>query len=316
MAQEVLQEQYPGQYPQRTTLGRNAARDVRERAIRAVMFLAALVSILTTLGIIASLLFETIDFFREVSLDRFFLDTVWTPLFADQHFGIWALVSATVLTSAIALLIAVPLGLVAAIYLSEFASKRAREVLKPVLEVLAGVPTVVYGFFALTVVTPALKGVVPGLGTFNSLSAGMVMGIMILPLIASLSEDAMAAVPAALREGAYGLGGTRFEVATRVVFPAALSGIVAACILGLSRAVGETMIVAIAAGQMPTFGFNPFVAVETMTTYIVQVSLGDTPAGSLAYKTIFAVGTTLFVMTFIMNMISHWFVRRFREVYD
>jgi phosphate transport system permease protein len=241
---------------------------------------------------------------------------VWTPLFADQHFGIWALVSATLLTSLIALLIAVPLGLVAAIYLSEFASKRAREILKPMLEVLAGVPTVVYGFFALTVVTPALKGVIPELGTFNSLSAGMVMGIMILPLVASLSEDAMAAVPQALREGAYGLGGTRFEVATRVVFPAALSGIVAACILALSRAVGETMIVAIAAGQMPIFGFNPFVAVETMTTYIVQVSLGDTPAGSLAYKTIFAVGTTLFVMTFIMNMFSQWFVRRFREVYD
>jgi phosphate transport system permease protein len=280
------------------------------------MFAAALVSILTTLGIIASLLFETLDFFQGVTLDRFFLDTVWTPLFADQHFGIWALVSATLLTSLIALLIAVPLGLVAAIYLSEFASKRAREILKPMLEVLAGVPTVVYGFFALTVVTPALKGVVPELGTFNSLSAGMVMGIMILPLVASLSEDAMAAVPQALREGAYGLGGTRFEVATRVVFPAALSGIVAACILALSRAVGETMIVAIAAGQMPIFGFNPFVAVETMTTYIVQVSLGDTPAGSLAYKTIFAVGTTLFVMTFIMNMFSQWFVRRFREVYD
>lgn len=280
------------------------------------MFAAAVVSILTTLGIIASLLFETIDFFQGVTLDRFFLDTVWTPLFADQHFGIWALVSATLLTSLIALLIAVPLGLVAAIYLSEFASKRAREILKPMLEVLAGVPTVVYGFFALTVVTPALKGVIPELGTFNSLSAGMVMGIMILPLVASLSEDAMAAVPQALREGAYGLGGTRFEVATRVVFPAALSGIVAACILALSRAVGETMIVAIAAGQMPIFGFNPFVAVETMTTYIVQVSLGDTPAGSLAYKTIFAVGTTLFVMTFIMNMFSQWFVRRFREVYD
>ncbi len=316
MAGQLVQGRYPGQYPERKSLGRNRARDGREHTIRGVMFAAALVSILTTLGIIASLLFETIDFFREVSLDRFFLDTVWTPLFADQHFGIWALVSATALTSMIALFIAVPLGLVAAIYLSEFASKRAREILKPVLEVLAGVPTVVYGFFALTVITPALKGFIPELGTFNSLSAGLVMGFMILPLVASLSEDAMAAVPQALREGAYGLGGTRFEVATRVVFPAALSGIVAACILALSRAVGETMIVAIAAGQNPTFGFNPFVGVETMTSYIVQVSLGDTPAGSLAYKTIFAVGTTLFVMTFVMNLFSQWFVRRFREVYD
>ena len=206
--------------------------------------------------------------------------------------------------------------MVAATYLSEFASERARNTLKPILEVLAGIPTVVYGFFALLFVTPLLKDVIPDLSTYNSLSAGLVMGIMILPLVASLSEDAMSAVPMSLREGAFGLGATRFEVATRVVFPAAISGIVASVILALSRAVGETMIVAIAAGQSPNFTFDPTKTVETMTAYIVQVSLGDTPAGTLAYQTIFAVGMTLFVMTFVMNLISQWFVRKYREVYD
>jgi phosphate transport system permease protein len=274
------------------------------------------VGVLTTVGIIVALAGETVGFFREVSAVDFFTQTEWTPLFSIKKFGIWALVSATVLTSVIALLIAVPLGLISAIYLSEFAAPQARNVLKPALEVLAGVPTVVYGFFALLVVTPFLQRFVPGLGGFNALSAGVVMGIMIVPLISSLTDDAMAAVPRALREGAYGLGATRFEVATRVVVPAALSGIVASIILALSRAVGETMIVAIAAGQNPTFTFDPRVPVETMTTYIVQVSLGDTPAGTLAYHTLFAVGSTLFLMTFAMNVFSHWFVRRFREVYD
>ena len=317
MAQELANSRTsPGSYPGRTSLGRNARRDSREAIVRGTLFVAALISILTTLGIIITLGVEALEFFKEVSLGQFFLDTQWTPLFSDQRFGIWALISATILTSIIALVIAVPLGLFAAIYLSEFASKRMQEIVKPILEVLAGVPTIVYGFFALLFVTPLLKNVIPELGTFNSLSAGLVMGIMILPMVASLSEDAMSAVPQALREGGYGLGGTRFEVATKVVFPAALSGIVAAVILALSRAIGETMIVAVAAGQSPNFTFDPTVAVETMTAYIVQVSLGDTPAGSLAYKTIFAVGATLFVMTFLMNLFSHWFVRKFREVYD
>jgi phosphate transport system permease protein len=220
------------------------------------------------------------------------------------------------LTSFIALVVAVPLGLLSAVYLSEFAPPRVRDILKPALEVLAGVPTVVYGFFALTFVTPLLQDWFTGFSTFNSMSAGLVMGIMIIPLVASLSEDAMASVPTSLREGAYALGATRYEVATKVVFPAALSGIVAAVVLALSRAVGETMIVAIAAGQNPTLTLDPRVPVETMTAYIVQVSLGDTPYGSLSYLTIFAVGTTLFVLTFLMNLFSFWFVRRFREVYD
>jgi phosphate transport system permease protein len=307
---------YPGNYPGRKTLGRDRVRDARESIVRTLLFLAAIISIVTTAGIIISLASETLAFFQEVSLWQFLGETEWTPLFSTQKFGIWALISATILTSVIGMIIAVPLGLVAAIYLSEFASERARNTLKPILEVLAGIPTVVYGFFALLFVTPQLKNVIPDLSTYNSLSAGLVMGIMILPLIASLSEDAMSAVPMSLREGAFGLGATRFEVATRVVFPAAISGIVASVILALSRAVGETMIVAIAAGQSPNFTFDPTKTVETMTAYIVQVSLGDTPAGTLAYQTIFAVGMTLFVLTFVMNLISQWFVRKYREVYD
>lgn len=303
-------------YPNRGTLARKATRDVNERIIHGLLLAAAVVSVLTTIGIVISLLGETIAFFRQVSIVEFLTSTQWTPLFATQKFGIWALVSATALTSLIALLVAVPLGLLSAIYLSEFASPRVRNVAKPLLEILAGVPTVVYGFFALLFVTPLLQRFIPGLSIFNSLSAGLVMGIMITPLVSSLSEDAMSSVPRGLREGAYGLGSTKFEVATRIVFPAALSGIVASIILGLSRAVGETMIVAIAAGQNPRFTFDPRVTVETMTAYIVQVSLGDTPAGSLRYQTIFAVGTALFVMTFAMNLFSAWFVRRFREVYD
>lgn len=317
MAQDALtKDAFPGQFPDRRTLGRKSARDLREAAVRALLFGAAAISLLTTFGIVIALFSEALQFFQHVSLAEFLGSTEWTPLFENQKFGIWALVSATVTTSVIAMLIAVPLGLLAAVYLSEFASRRAREILKPMLEILAGVPTVVYGFFALLVVTPFLKSFIPALSTYNALSAGLVMGIMILPLVASLSEDAMSAVPMALREGAYGLGSTRFEVAVKVVFPAALSGIVAAVILGLSRAVGETMIVAVAAGQNPNFSFNPTESMATMTSYIVQVSLGDTPAGSLAYQTIFAVGATLFVMTFTMNAFSQWFVRKFREVYD
>jgi phosphate transport system permease protein len=265
--------------------------------------------------------FDAFEFFQRVPLTAFFLDTVWTPLFAEKRFGIWALVSATALTSLIALTIALPIGLIIAIFLSEFAPPQVRDVLKPTLEVLAGIPTVVYGYFALLFITPLFQEWFLNLfgievSTFNALSAGFVMGIMIIPLVSSLSEDAISAVPSALREGAFGLGATRFEVAWRVVVPAALSGIVASFILALSRAVGETMIVAIAAGQNPIFTFNPFVPVATMTAYIVQVSLGDTPYGSLEYFTLFAVGTVLFIFTFFMNMASFWFVRRFREEYD
>jgi phosphate transport system permease protein len=303
-------------YPKRLSLGHNRARDAREWLIHGILLLAASLGILVTAGIILSLARETVNFFRQVSLVEYLTGTEWTPLFATRKFGIWPLVTATALTSGIALVVAVPLGLTAAVYLSEFASPRARDVLKPALEVLAGVPTVVYGYFALITVTPFLQRFIPGLSTFNALSAGLVMGIMILPLVTSLSEDAMAAVPDSLREGAYGLGATRFEVALQVVFPAALSGIVAAVILSLSRAVGETMIVAIAAGQNPTLTLDPRVPIETMTAYIVQVSLGDTPYGSLGYLTIFAVGTTLFLLTFVMNAFSFWFVRRFREVYE
>lgn len=297
-------------------LRRRGRRAFNERLIKGVFLLAALVSVGTTLGVVVALFSETVAFFREVSLGEFFGDTRWTPLFSSKRFGIWSLISATFLTSAIALLIAVPLGLLSAIYLSEFAPPRVRDIIKPLLEILAGVPTVVYGFFALLFLTPILQNFIPGLGTFNSLSAGLVMGVMIVPLVSSLSEDALSAVPRSLRQGAYALGATRREVATQVVVPAALSGIVASIVLALSRAVGETMIVAIAAGQSPNFTLDPRVTVETMTAYIVQVSLGDTPTGSLEYQTIFAVGSTLFVITFMLNLFSHWFVKRFREVYD
>src|SRR5687767_15451815 len=246
---------YPGRFPKRTNLRRDRGRDLKENLYRGFFFLAASISVVTTLGIVLSLFLDAWEFFKIVPFWDFISETEWTPLFADKKYGIWALISGTITTSVIALLIAMPLGLTAAIYLSEFASNRARETLKPLLEVLAGVPTVVYGFFALLFVTPILQRFIPELSGFNALSAGLVMGIMILPLVASLSEDAMSAVPNSLREGAYGLGATRFEVALRVVVPAALSGIVAAFILALSRAVGETMIVAIAAGQNPTFTF-------------------------------------------------------------
>ncbi|WP_081910029.1 phosphate ABC transporter permease subunit PstC [Chloroflexus sp. MS-G] len=291
-------------------------RNTREKLIQIALLLAATVSILTTIGIVFSLLSETIAFFSEVSIIEFLTETEWTPLFSIKKYGIWPLLSATLLTSAIALLVAVPLGLVAAIFLSEFASDNVRRTIKPLLEILAGIPTVVYGYFALTTVTPFLKNFIPTLSIFNSLSAGIVMGVMLIPYVASLSEDSLSAVPNSLREAAYGLGSTRFEVATRVVAPAAISGIVASIVLAFSRAVGETMIVAIAAGQNPRFTFDPTVPVMTMTSYIVQVSLGDTPYGSLSYYTLYAVGFTLFLFTFILNIFSYWMVRKFREVYD
>lgn len=296
-------------------LGFKRARQLKEGAIAAVMFLAAAVGALTTAGIILALFGETVAFFREVSIVEFVTETQWTPLFSVKKFGIWPLVTATFLTSVIALLVAVPLGLLAAVFLSEFAHPRVRAVVKPVLEVLAGIPTVVYGYFALTVLTPFLQHFID-LSLFNGLSAGIVMGIMILPTVASLSEDAMSAVPHSLREAGYGLGANRAEVAFRVVMPAALSGIAAAVILGFSRAVGETMIVAIAAGQNPRFTLDPTVPIMTMTTYIVQVSLGDTPYGSLSYRTLFAVGSTLFALTFVLNIASYALVRRFRQEYD
>lgn len=294
----------------------NQARAIGEKIIQILLTIAATVSILTTAGIVFSLLFETIAFFSEVSIIEFLTETEWTPLFSIKKYGIWPLVSATVLTSAIAMLVAVPLGLVAAIFLSEFASDRIRRTVKPLLEILAGIPTVVYGYFALTVVTPFLKNFIPTLSIFNSLGAGLVMGVMLIPFVASLSEDALSAVPNSLREAAYGLGSTKFEVAIRVVTPAAISGIVASVVLAFSRAVGETMIVAIAAGQNPRFTFDPTVPVMTMTSYIVQVSLGDTPYGSLSYYTLYAVGFTLFLFTFVLNIFSYWMVRKFREVYD
>jgi phosphate transport system permease protein len=292
-----------------------ATRKLIEAAIERLLFLCAAASVLVTAGIIAVLLVETLGFFSEVSLIDFLTDTEWTPLFSQQHFGILPLVSGTVLVSAIAMAVALPAGLLSAIYLSEYARPAIRRVVKPVLEVLAGIPTVVYGYFALLFVTPLLQNWIPNLSGFNALGPGIVMGIMILPLVSSLSEDALHAVPNGLREGAYALGATRMQTALRVVVPAALSGISASFILAVSRAIGETMIVAIAAGQMPILTLDPTVPIMTMTAYIVQVSLGDTPAGTLEYRTIFAVGMALFVMTFALNLASNWLRRRFREEY-
>jgi phosphate transport system permease protein len=292
-----------------------AARTWKERAISAALFLAGAISVLTTLGIVVVLVWESVGFFRRVSIAEFLTGTEWTPLFVPQHFGVLPLLLGSVLVAAIAAAIAIPLGLGGAIYLSEYAPRRARKILKPVLEVLAGIPSVVYGYFALTFVTPLLRTFIPGLGFFNALSAGIVVGVMVLPLIASLSEDAMAAVPRALRQGAYALGATKFEVATRVVTPAALSGIVASFILAISRAIGETMAVVLAAGMTPQLTLDPRESIQTMTAYIVQVSLGDTPFGSIEYQSIFAVGLALFVVTLAMNIFGRWFLKRYREVY-
>ena len=280
------------------------------------MLLSAALSVLTTAGIIIVLAVETFEFLRDVPLVEFLTGTEWTPLFAAPRFGVLPLIAGTVLVSAIAMAVALPMGLLSAIYLSEYAPENLRRVVKPVLEVLAGVPTVVYGYFALMFVTPLLQRVFPQMSGFNALSPGIVMGIMILPLVSSLAEDAMRAVPQGLREGAYALGATKMQTALQVVVPAAFSGITAAFILAVSRAVGETMIVAIAAGQQPRLTANPFVPLETMTAYIVQVSLGDTPQGTLEYRTIFAVGMLLFLMTFGLNLASTWLRERFREEYS
>jgi phosphate transport system permease protein len=291
------------------------ARRITEFVIERALFLCAAFSILVTAGIILVLVWETAAFLRDVPLSDFLFGTVWTPLFYDKHFGVLPLVAGTLLASAIAMVVALPAGLLIAIYLSEYAALRVRRTVRPVLEILAGVPTVVYGYFALQFMTPLLQTIVPGLAGFNALSPGIVMGIMILPLVSSLSEDALRSVPNGLREGAYALGATRMQTSLRVVVPAAFSGISAATVLAASRAIGETMIVAIAAGQQPRLTLDPRVPVETMTAYIVQVSLGDTPTGTLEYRTIFAVGMLLFLSTFTLNLISNWLRKRFREEY-
>jgi phosphate transport system permease protein len=284
--------------------------------IERLLLLCSLLSVFTTAGIILVLASETLAFFREVSVFEFLTDTQWTPLFVKKHFGILPLLAGTFLTTMIALAVAIPVGLISAISLSEYASLRLRNIIKPVIEILAAVPTIVYGYFALFFLTPFLKTFIPGLSGMNALSSGIVMGIMIVPLVCSLSEDAMRAVPMGLREGAYALGSTRLQVAIKIVVPAALSGITAAFILSISRAIGETMIVAIAAGQQPRLTLNPLVPVETITAFIVQVSLGDTPHGTIEYRTIFACGMMLFVLTFIFNVLSFRLKKRFQEVYE
>ncbi len=289
---------------------------IKEKIIEGLLLLCGAIGILTTAGIIWVLLSESIDFFKQVSIVYFFTDTQWTPLFSEKHFGILPLISGTLLTSFIAILVALPFGLSIAVYLNEYAPKKFRQYIKPSLEILAAVPTVVYGYFALTVVTPALQTIFPEMAGFNALSAGIVMGIMIIPLISSLSEDALFAVPKSLREASYGMGATRFQTSFKVLVPAASSGIIVSVILAISRAIGETMIVAIAAGQQPRLTLDPMVPIETITTYIVQVSMGDVARGSIEYQTIFAAGITLFALTFILNNISFWIKNRFQEKYE
>ena len=296
-------------------LAKRSARNVKELAIEMLLLAAALTAVLTTLGIVYVLVKESWAFFQQVPLSDFLFDTQWTPLFDNPRFGIGVLLSGTLVSSLVALSVAIPLGTVIAIYLSEFATPRLREICKPVLEMLAGVPTIVYGYFALLFVTPVLQWLIPSLPGFSLLSAGLVMGIMIVPTIASISEDAMRAVPMALREGSYAMGATRFQTAVRVVFPSAFSGVAAAYILGISRAVGETMILAVAAGMQPNLTFNPLESAATITAFIVQVALGDLPHGSLGYQTIFAAGLMLFLMTLMFNVAGYLLRKRFREVY-
>jgi phosphate transport system permease protein len=296
-------------------LSKKKTRHLRERVIEFVLFSAAAFSVFITLGIVYVLVSESVHFFEHVGWWDFLTDTQWTPLFDDAHYGIMVLLSGTLVSSAVALLVAVPLGTIIAIYLSEFAPFSVREVAKPLLELLSGVPTVVYGYFALLFVTPLLQTILPGLPGFNLLSAGLVMGIMIIPYVSSVSEDAMRAVPMSMREGSYAMGATRFQTAIRVVTPAALSGITAAYILGISRAVGETMILAVAAGMQPNLTWNPMEPAATITSFIVQVALGDLPHGSIGYQTIFAAGLTLMVLTLLFNILGHFMTRRYRQVY-
>ncbi|OGS73733.1 MAG: phosphate ABC transporter permease subunit PstC [Flavobacteria bacterium RIFCSPLOWO2_12_FULL_35_11] len=291
-------------------------RKIKEFVIEKSLFSSALITVAVTVGIILVLAIEAFSFFKEVSIFDFFTDTQWTPLFTKKHYGILPLISGTLLTTFIAISVALPIGLSISIYLSEYAPRSFRKTIKPLLELLAAVPSVVYGFFALVVVTPYLQQFMPNLSGFNSLSAGIVMGIMIIPFVSSLSEDALFAVPKALREASYGMGATRLQTAFKVVVPAASSGIIVSIILAISRAIGETMIVAIAAGQQPRLTFDPTVPVETITAYIVQVSLGDVQHGSLEYRTIFAAGITLFALTFLLNTISFQIRKKFRQKYE
>jgi len=296
-------------------LAKNFRRNFVERIIEVGLLLSAIVAVFITSAIVYILVVEAIPFFQHVSLYDFLTDTVWTPNYSIKHYGIMALVSGTLTTTIIALIVAVPLGTITAIYLSEFASHKTRETIKPILELLVGVPTVVFGYFALMLVTPLIQKIYPDLTTFNMLGPGIVMGIMIVPYIASVSEDAMRAVPMAMREGAYAMGATRFQTAIRVIAPAATSGIVASYILAVSRAVGETMIVAIAAGQQPNFTFNPVESAATITAYIVSVALGDLEHGTVGYQSIFAAGLTLLIMTLFLNILGHWTRKKFSERY-
>ncbi len=296
-------------------LAKNIKRNFLERVIEIILMFAALAATFITLGIVYILVTEASGFFKDVSIIEFLTSRRWSPLFEDAHYGILPLISGTLTTSFVALSIAIPIGTIAAIYLSEFASHKTRESVKPVLELLVGVPTVVFGYFALLFVTPLLQKINPDLPTFNMLGPGIVMGVMIIPYIASVAEDAMRAVPMHMREGSYAMGATKFQTAIRVVTPAATSGIIAAYILGISRAVGETMVVAIAAGQQPTFTFNPLEGAATITAYIVQVAMGDLPHGSLGYQSIFAAGMVLFVITFVFNILGHMARKRFAERY-
>ncbi|MGM0874272.1 MAG: phosphate ABC transporter permease subunit PstC [Bacillota bacterium] len=287
-----------------------------EKMVPGILFVLALISILTTIGIVLTLIFETVTFFSRVSIVEFLTSKEWYPFFEENaSYGIMALVSGTLLITVIAIIVAVPIGLASAIFLSEYASDRTRRIIKPILEVLAGIPTIVYGFFALTFVTPLLQKVLPEMSVFNALSPGIVVGIMIIPMIASLSEDAMSSVPRSMREGALALGATRFEVTMKVIVPAAMSGIVASFVLGISRAIGETMIVTLAGGATPNLTFNPTESIQTMTAYIVQVSSGDAGYGTTVYYSIYAVGMTLFLFTLIMNLLAQYISRRFREEY-
>ncbi|MFJ7646448.1 phosphate ABC transporter permease subunit PstC [Lysinibacillus sp. NPDC097279] len=291
-------------------------KKIVEKAMPALLFSAALISILTTFGIVFTLIFETFEFFKRVSITDFLFGTQWLPFSGKEPlFGILPLIAGTLKVTFIAVAVAVPFGIASAIYLSEYASEKIRRTVKPILEVLAGVPTIVYGFFALTFVTPLLQEIIPQLKLFNALSPGIVVGIMILPMITSLSEDAMSSVPNSMREGALALGATKFEVAIKVVLPAALSGIIASVVLAISRAIGETMIVSLAGGSTPKFNLDVTDSIQTMTAYIVQVSTGDAGYGTTIYYSIYSVGFTLFIFTLMMNLLAHYISKRFREVY-
>lgn len=317
MTQQAEPSKLGASAPSQPSIGqfKNERVSIINKLMPVLLFLCASVSVLTTIGIVVTLVTETYSFFKTIPVADFLFGTKWSPLIPPKSFGILPLLSGTLLITVIACIVAVPIGLASAIYLSEYAPKRVRNIVKPILEVLAGIPTIVYGYFALSIVTPIIRDIFSSAGTFNALSAGIVVGIMIIPMVCSLSEDAMSAVPRSLRDGAYALGATRFEVALKIVVPAALSGIVASAVLAFSRAIGETMIVTLAAGATPNMTVNPLESIQTMTAYIVQVSLGDTPHGSIEYGSIFAVGMTLFVITFMLNIVAQYVAKRFREEY-